>query len=119
MVQILGDSLGDNIAAMQAAYLEWQHGKGAEEAMLWIVNTLSGPGLIPGMLAEVDEWERDHSDWATNPQLWFAAHKSRPFPTCPCGRPSSHAGSSVGWCSPEHQQLALDKRAVEQEHADA
>jgi hypothetical protein len=32
----------------QAAWIEWQRGGGAEEAMGWIENGLIGPGLIPG-----------------------------------------------------------------------
>ncbi len=35
------------VLAMQAAYIEWIHGGGAEKAMAWIANTLDGPGLIP------------------------------------------------------------------------
>lgn len=37
----------NNIVAMQAAWIEWQYGEGAEGAMEWIENTLAGPGLIP------------------------------------------------------------------------
>lgn len=32
---------------MQAAYIEWKHGRGAEAAMRWIENQLDGPDLIP------------------------------------------------------------------------
>jgi len=32
---------------MQAAWIEWMHGRGADAAMQWIENTLDGPGLIP------------------------------------------------------------------------
>ncbi|WP_225547271.1 hypothetical protein [Chromobacterium violaceum] len=39
--------LHDNITAMQAAWIEWKHGAGADSAMEWIENTLAGPGLIP------------------------------------------------------------------------
>lgn len=37
----------NNVVAMQAAWIEWQYGEGAEGAMEWIENTLVGPGLIP------------------------------------------------------------------------
>ncbi|KVW15441.1 hypothetical protein WK91_18575 [Burkholderia cepacia] len=37
----------NNVVAMQAAWIEWQYGEGAEGAMEWIENTLAGPGLIP------------------------------------------------------------------------
>ena len=40
---------------MQAAWIEWKNGKGAEEAMKWIENTLDGPDLIP---SESDEHYR-------------------------------------------------------------
>ncbi|KVN17969.1 MULTISPECIES: ead/Ea22-like family protein [unclassified Burkholderia] len=36
-----------HIVVMQAAWIEWQYGEGAEGAMEWIENTLEGPGLIP------------------------------------------------------------------------
>ncbi len=35
------------VLAMQAAWLEWKHGDGAEHAMIWIENTLDGPDQIP------------------------------------------------------------------------
>lgn len=61
---ILGSALHNNGVAMQAAWIEWQHGAGAEEAMDWIHNTLCGPGLIP------DE-EEPHG---TNAQAYFDAN---------------------------------------------
>jgi len=42
----------DMTVANQAAWIEWQHGGGAEEAMQWIENGLSGPGLLPGMVED-------------------------------------------------------------------
>src|SRR5690606_9822431 len=41
-------SLSRAFAAMQAAWIEWRRGRGADAAMQWIENTLIGPGLIPG-----------------------------------------------------------------------
>ncbi len=35
------------VLAMQAAWIEWKHGEGADVAMSWIENTLEGPDLIP------------------------------------------------------------------------
>ena len=35
------------VFAMQAAWIEWKHGGGADKAMLWIENTLDGPDSIP------------------------------------------------------------------------
>src|SRR5690606_34525521 len=43
----VSQSLARVVAVMQAAWIEWRHGRGAEEGMQWIENTLNGPGLIP------------------------------------------------------------------------
>ena len=43
----VSQSLSRVVAVMQAAWIEWRHGRGAEEGMQWIENTLNGPGLIP------------------------------------------------------------------------
>lgn len=43
----LASMFHDQIVAQQAAWIEWQHGKGAEEGMGWIENGLCGPGHIP------------------------------------------------------------------------
>ncbi|MEN7429199.1 hypothetical protein VA599_00490 [Chromobacterium sp. TRC.1.1.SA] len=59
--------LHDNITAMQAAWLEWKHGAGADSAMEWIENTLDGPGLIP---------EEDEPN-SQNAQAWHDANCSR------------------------------------------
>ena len=34
------------VFAMQAAWIEWKRGDGAEHAMVWIENTLDGPGSL-------------------------------------------------------------------------
>lgn len=49
----------DLITAQQAAWIEWKHGQGADEAMDWIHNGLAGPGNIP---------------YGTDPQKWFDAN---------------------------------------------
>lgn len=49
----------DQITAQQAAWIEWKHGQGADEAMGWIENGLAGPGHIPD---------------GTDPQKWFDAN---------------------------------------------
>src|SRR5690606_20582331 len=41
-------NLARALAAMQAAWIEWRRGRGADAAMQWVENTLIGPGLIPG-----------------------------------------------------------------------
>jgi hypothetical protein len=86
----------DLLVVMQAAWIEWQHGKGAEEAMAWIANTLGGPGLIP------DEDE----PYGKEAQAFYDANRSEPFPTCPCGRPSNIAWMGQGFCSQEHYREA-------------
>lgn len=55
----------NNVVAMQAAWIEWQRGRGAEAAMQWIHNTLWGPGLLPG------EGEPNADD----AQAWFDANQ--------------------------------------------
>lgn len=84
-----GSYFHDTVTAMQAAWIEWEHGAGAEEAMGWIHNTLVGPGHIP------DEDE----PWGTEAQAWFDANRSKPFAPCSCGRPSNIIAASKGYCS--------------------
>ncbi|MCY1372019.1 hypothetical protein D9M68_437230 [compost metagenome] len=38
---------GRYILAMRSAVIEQEHGKGAEGAMIWIFNSLAGPGELP------------------------------------------------------------------------
>ncbi|WP_440030432.1 hypothetical protein [Chromobacterium amazonense] len=59
--------LHDNILAMQAAWIDWKHGAGADSAMEWIENTLDGPDLIP------DEDEPN----SQNAQAWYDANCSQ------------------------------------------
>lgn len=84
----------DLLVAMQAAWIEWRHGKGADAAMQWIENTLSGPGLIPP----------DNAPWSTEAQAWFDANKHDPFPRCYCGRPSNQLWMGRGFCSVAHYE---------------
>lgn len=67
----LGTIIHDNTTAMQAAYIEWQHGEGAEGAMGWIANTLAGPGLIPG-----DDDEDEDDPIFKDAQGFFDKHSS-------------------------------------------
>jgi hypothetical protein len=50
----------------QAAWIEWKHGRGADNAMEWIENGLFGPGLIP----------EDDEPHATDAQAYYDANKS-------------------------------------------
>ncbi len=43
----IAEAFDRNVVVMQAAWIEWKRGGGAEEAMQWIENTLDGPGLTP------------------------------------------------------------------------
>lgn len=99
----LSKSYNDLLVVMQAAWIEWTHGEGAESAMEWIDNTLSGPGLIPD---ETDPFGKEA-------QAYFDANRSDPFPRCSCGHPSSRMGAAMsgerfGGCCHEHleQQIA-------------
>ena len=95
-VDLLGDLMQDNVAAMQAACIENWHGKGADAAMEWIENTLDGPGLLP----------EESDPWGTEAQAWFDANRAKPFPPCACGRPSNIYSKYGGACSHEHYAAA-------------
>lgn len=86
----------------QAAWIEWQRGAGAEEAMIWVQNTLMGVG-IPD----------EDQPFAKEPQAWYSANKSDPFPTCFCGRPSHILWMGQGFCSDAHHDEARAKVASE------
>lgn len=89
----------DMTVANQAAWIEWRHGKGAEAAMQWIENGLSGPGHIPS----------ETEPYGTEAQAYFDANKSDPFPRCHCGRPSNQLWMGQGACSPEHMLVAQQR----------
>lgn len=57
-------AIHNHCLAMQAALIEMHIGRGAEAAMVWISNTLRGPGLLP----DVDEAEA-----LGGAQAWFDA----------------------------------------------
>ncbi len=87
-----GKIIHNQVVANQAAWIEWQHGKGAEAAMVWVQNGLLGPGHIP------DESE----PWANDPQAYYDANNADPFPACHCGRPSNQLWMGRGACCDEH-----------------
>lgn len=84
------------VVAEQAAWIEWQHGEGAEAAMRWIGNGLAGPGHIP------DEAE----PYGKEAQAWHDANRADPFPPCHCGRPSNILHMGNGYCSNEHYRAS-------------
>lgn len=90
---------------MQAAWIEWKHGKGAEVAMQWIENSLFGPGLIP------DEDE----PYSQDAQSYWAANRADPYPECFCGKPSSILWMQQGFCCDAHFREVKDKRAADGE----
>lgn len=95
-IKFLADANQDFIVAMQAAIIEWQHGKGAEAGLQWIVNTLAGPGFLPDSSAP----------YGKEAQAWFSANCANPMPTCACGRPSHIVWMGQGFCSEAHYKDA-------------
>jgi len=93
----LEDCFNDLIVAMQSAYIEWQHGGGAEEAMQWIGNTLEGPGNIPD----------EDAPYGKDAQAWWDANNAHPMPLCACGRPSNRTGGGASGCSEDHYREAV------------
>lgn len=98
-LKLLSGLHNDLIVAMQAAHIEWQHGKGAEAAMRWIANTLDGPGLIP---SEIEPYGKEA-------QAYFDANRADPFPKCFCGRTSNIVWQKQGFCSEAHYYEARAK----------
>jgi hypothetical protein len=94
----------DMVVAQQAAWIEWQHGEGAEAAMRWIHNGLCGPGHIPD----------EDAPYGKEPQAYFDANKSDPFPPCTCGRPSNTLWMGQGFCCDEHYREAKALAASKQ-----
>lgn len=91
----LAKILNDHSVVMQAAWIDWQHGRGAEKAMGWIHNTLVGPGLLPA----------EDAPYGKEAQAWFDANRSDPMPKCFCGRPSNIGWMGQGFCSEAHYQV--------------
>lgn len=89
------DSMHDLITAMQAAWIEWKHGNGAEAAMQWIENTLDGPGQIPD---DPDE------PYVTEAQAYYDLNCAHPSGPCEvCGRPTHISSGGKAFCSDEHR----------------
>jgi len=93
LIKTLDSMFHDNIVAMQASWIEWQHGEGADAGMQWIENTLEGPGHIP---------DSDQQFWDM-PQAWHDKYRSNPFPTCWCGMPSNILSKGKGFCCEQHR----------------
>jgi len=104
----------DLIVVMQAAWIAWQRGnKDANAAMLWIENTLDGPGLIP----DADE------PYSDDPQAYFDKNRMEPYPECFCGKPSNQLWMGKGFCSETHYDehraaLAVSVDALDDEQMD-
>lgn len=98
-LKLLADMHKDAVVTMQAALIEWKHGKGIEAAMQWLVNSLAGPGLIP----------TEDEPWGKDAQRYFDANCASPLPTCACGTPSHIGWMGKGFCSEEHYNKARAK----------
>ncbi|KUZ35246.1 hypothetical protein [Burkholderia territorii] len=99
LIKTLSDIIQDQTVAMQSAIIEWQHGKGAEAGLSWIVNTLAGPGHLP-------DFDAPHGKHA---QFWFNANQANPLPACFCGNPSSSLWMGQGFCCDQHYREAKAK----------
>ncbi|MCH4576206.1 hypothetical protein [Achromobacter xylosoxidans] len=97
LVAELSKIIHNMTVAQQAAWIEWQHGAGAEAGMQWIENGLAGPGQIP----DADE------PYGTEAQAYFDANQADPLPVCHCGRPSNILHMGNGYCSDEHYRAAI------------
>ncbi|WP_313064631.1 hypothetical protein [Achromobacter animicus] len=96
LIAELSNIIHDMTVAQQAAWIEWQHGAGADAAMQWIENGLAGPGHIPD----------GAEPYGKEAQAWYDANKADPFPACYCGRPSNILHMGNGYCSTEHYNAA-------------
>jgi hypothetical protein len=94
--KMLADVVQDMTVANQSAWIEWQHGKGAEAAMVWIHNGLAGPGFIPD----------ESAPYGKEAQAWYDANNANPLPQCHCGRPSNIGWMEQGFCSDAHYRAA-------------
>lgn len=96
MMKVMSDAHHDLLVVMQATLIEWKHGKGAEAALQWIVNTLAGPGLLPD----------PEAPYGKEAQAFFDANQANPMPVCHCGRPSHIGWMGKGFCCEEHYRAA-------------
>jgi hypothetical protein len=97
IIKELSEAIHDQVVAQQSAWIEWQHGDGAESAMTWIHNGLLTRGFIPD----------ENQPYGKEAQAWFDANQSHPSPQCSCGRPSNIEWMGQGFCCNEHYQQAL------------
>jgi len=101
--RLLGErtkSMEELLVVMQAVLIEWKHGRGADAALQWVVNTLAGPGLLPDADAP----------YGREAQMWFNEHSPNNLcPRCACGRPSHIGWMGQGFCCEEHYAAAKAK----------
>lgn len=102
-VKLIVDMHHDLIVTMQAAVIEWRHGKGSESAMEWIENTLDGPGLLPD----------PNEPYGKEAQFYMSANRSNPTPYCACGNPSHIVWMGRGFCSEEHYKEARRRVSID------
>lgn len=101
-VDTIAKIMNDLLVGNQSAWIEWQHGNGAEAAMEWVKNSLAGCGT-----------PNEDARWSKDAQAWYSANKADPFPTCFCGRPSNHLWMGQGFCCDVHYDQARTKATAE------
>jgi hypothetical protein len=99
LTRMMSNIIHDQTVAMQAALIEWRHGKGADAALQWIVNTLRGPGHLP-------DFDAEHGK---NAQFWFDSNCAEPSPKCFCGNPSHIVWMGQGFCCDAHYEEGKSK----------
>lgn len=99
------EMINNLIVGNQAAWIAWNVSGDAEEGMKRIVNGLWPPGLLPD----------DSEPWVNDPDLYFAANRSNPFPQCHCGKPSIQLWMGNGACCDEHMAEVKKKAMANQE----
>jgi hypothetical protein len=77
---MISQALHNTMVGNQSAWIEWQHGAGAEAAMAWIHNGLVGPGLIPD---------------GKEPQPWFDANQDDRYEVPACAALSAAMQAST------------------------
>lgn len=86
---LIGDLLAEQGAAMQAACIEWERGgktaESGEAAMLWLYNTLDGPGHL-----NFDSAAQTAQAWFDAQIAQIGAHRAK-FPPPPIDAPGASA----------------------------
>jgi len=112
---MISQALHNTMVGNQSAWIEWQHGAGAEAAMAWIHNGLVGPGLIPNGKEPQPWFDANQDDRYEVPAcaaLSAAMHTStqgEPKCTCPSG------DGSLRWPCDAHPPAAQASKSGERQ----